>query len=140
MRSITTTCHGAKRSLLLLTLVLLGCGQSEYGDMAKVTGVVTLDGAPYPNAQVRFVPAEGRPSIGMTDSSGRYELVYIAQTKGAAPGEYSVDITTVYQSTSDTDGGVAPPEALPAKYNRTTELKETVEPGENEINFELTSK
>lgn len=140
MRSISTVCHAAKLPLLLLTLMALGCGQSPYGDMAEVTGVVTLDGSPYPNAQVRFVPQEGRPSIGMTDASGKYELVYTSEARGAAPGEYSIDITTVYDSSSDRDGGVAPPEVLPAKYNSKTELKETVEPGENEINFELSSK
>ncbi len=108
--------------------------------MSPVTGTITLDGSPYPSAQVRFVPETGRPSIGITDESGVYSLVYIRDEKGAAPGSYKVDITTVHVSASDADGGKEPPEKVPPRYNKVTELTATVEPGENVINFDLTSR
>jgi hypothetical protein len=108
--------------------------------MSPVTGTITLDGIPYPSAQVRFVPETGRPSIGITDESGVYSLVYIRDEKGAAPGSYKVDVTTVYVSSSDSDGGKEPAEKIPPKYNKATELTATVEPGENVIDFDLTSR
>lgn len=117
---------------------ITGCNSNS--GMSPVSGKVTLDGKPYANAQVRFVPESGRPSIGMTNEEGVYRLVYIRDTLGAAPGEYRVDITTVYQSSSDSGGGKEPPEKIPPKYNVRTELKKTVEPGANVIDFELVTK
>lgn len=126
-------------SAVLLSMVsFVGCNSNS--GMSPVSGKVTLDGKPYANAQVRFVPAAGRPSIGMTNEEGVYRLVYIRDTLGAAPGEYKIDITTVHQSSSDSGGGKEPPERIPPKYNVRTELKKTVEPGENVIDFELVSK
>jgi hypothetical protein len=117
---------------------LAGCDSGPR--LSPVSGTVTLDGQPYPNAQVRFVPETGRPSIGFTDESGVYQLVYIRDEMGTNPGSYAVDITTVHISQSDSDGGKEPPEKLPAKYNRQTELKADVQPGPNVIDFELKSR
>lgn len=78
--------------------------------------------------------------MGLTDESGNYTLVYMRDQRGALPGDYKVDITTVHVSTSDSDGGREPPEKLPAKYNRLTELKATVVDGPNTIDFDLTSR
>ncbi|HBJ36248.1 MAG TPA: hypothetical protein DDZ51_16155 [Planctomycetaceae bacterium] len=103
-------------------------------------GTITLDGKPYPSAQVRFVPESGRPSIGITDESGAYTLMFIRDEKGAAPGNYKVDVTTVHVSTSDTTGGKEPAEKILPKYNTMTELTATVEPGENVFNFDLMSR
>lgn len=119
-------------------LVTAGCDSGPA--ISPVTGTVTLDGEPYPSAQVRFVTASGRPAMGLTDESGNYTLVYMRDQRGALPGDYKVDITTVHVSTSDSDGGREPPEKLPAKYNRLTELKATVVDGPNTIDFDLTSR
>lgn len=128
----------AKITTIAAVLFIVGCDAGS--GLSPVTGTVTLDGKPYPNAQVRFVPDTGRPSIGYTDQSGAYSLIYIRDEMGAAPGNYRVDITTVHVSESDSDGGKEPPEKIPAKYNKTTELKADVQPGENVINFDLTSR
>lgn len=122
----------------VLAVSFVGCDSKP--DINLVTGKVTLDGSPYPNAQVRFVPESGRPAMGITDEAGNYSLTYLRGQQGAMPGSYKVDITTVYTSASDSDGGKEPPEKLPTKYNRLTELKATVEPGPNTFDFELTSK
>jgi len=119
-------------------MCIAGCNSGS--GLSPVTGTVTLDGKPYPSAQVRFVPETGRPSIGYTDESGVYSLIYIRDEMGAAPGSYRVDITTVHISESDSDGGKEPPEKIPAKYNKSTDLKADVQPGENLINFDLTSR
>jgi hypothetical protein len=119
-------------------LLIIGCDAGT--GLSSVTGTITLDGKPYPSAQVRFVPETGRPSIGITNESGTYSLIYIRDEKGAAPGSYKVDVTTVHVSASDTDGGKEPAEKVPPKYNKATELTATVESGENVIDFDLTSR
>lgn len=134
-----------KRISQFLTLVasvglLSFAGCDNNGGLSTVTGLITLDGNPYPNAQIRFVPTEGRPSTGLTDAEGKYKLHYLREQFGAHPGSYKVDITTAYTSTSDTDGGKKPPEKIPAKYNSKSELTAEVAQGLNEINFELKSK
>src|SRR5690554_4043220 len=57
----------------LLLVTVAGCGGS---DLPTVTGRVTLDGAPLPNAFVEFVPTEGQGSTssGRTDEAGEYDL------------------------------------------------------------------
>ncbi len=124
---------------LILSFSLAGCGGSIGGpELGRVTGVVTLDGAPLPDATVMFQPQNGRPSFGTTDSSGKYELGYTQGSAGAVLGENTVFIRTEIPGP---DG--QPPvqkEKLPAKYHNKTELKANVVPGANTFNFDLTSK
>ena len=122
---------------ILFCLLLAGCGSE--GDLASVKGKVTLSGEPLEGAIVQFQPTaeDGSPSAGKTDAKGRYELMYTFDTPGAMPGEHVVTIRTAaaYYEEEDTD---APPvERIPAKYNTRSELKRTVEPGKNTIDFEL---
>lgn len=112
-------------------LTSTGCGRGDRPDLGRVHGVVTLDGQPLAAAYVQFDPGTVRGSTGVTDAEGRYELVYIRDTKGAAVGEHTVRITT---------GTETDPEILPPRYHAQTTLKETVTPGQNEINFALTSE
>jgi hypothetical protein len=60
-----------------------------------------------------------------------------ASRKGAEPGEYTVHITLPKQGS---DGASSPQPKIPAKYNRQTELKATVQPGKNKLDFRLTSE
>lgn len=84
-------------------LVLSGCGGgTPVLDTEPVTGVVTLDGEPVPEATVLFSPVnegEGTPATGMTDSEGVYTLTArpAGGAKGEAgagttPGEYNVGV------------------------------------------------
>lgn len=120
-----------------------GCSQSEYGDLGHVTGTVTLDGQPYPNALVNFAPVSGgRSSQGITDQAGRYELIYIRTTRGAEPGQHKVIVTTVPAEESGMENrrGKQPVEVLPARYNTRSELIHQVERGPNTIDLDLKSK
>lgn len=125
---------------LALALFLAGCSANQYGDMGLVSGTVTLDGKPYPNAEVTFAPQEGRPSSGLTDEQGRYELRYIRTTMGAVPGEHRVRIETTPPLRDPSYRGPAFKDPIPAQYNRRSELTAVVEKGPNSIDFKLLSK
>ena len=127
-------------SSLALALFLAGCSASEYGDLGLVTGTVTLDGEPYPNAEITFAPQTGRPSSGMTDEQGHYQLRYIRETMGALPGEHRVRISTTPPLRDPSYRGPAFKDPIPAKYNRRTELTAMVEKGPNTFDFDLKSK
>ncbi len=121
-----------------LALVFIGgCGG---GDLAQVSGTVTLDGQPLEGAQVSFWPLDAeagsdRPSAGVTDGSGQYRLMYTAEEPGVLPGRHKVEISTA-------SGGEEGPKAerLPPRYNTNTELTAEVTSGRNTLDFELTSQ
>ncbi len=128
----------------MLLCILSGCSgkSNDLPDLAEVTGQVTLDGNPLPDAIIDFYPQgaqekkQSRASTAATDEEGKYSLMYNNNTAGAILGDHMVRI-------SKTEGGaeVAGPEMLPKKYNENTTLKATVtKDGPNTINFELKSK
>lgn len=122
---------------------LAGCGQDEYGDLGLVQGVVTLDGEPYPHAMIIFSPPGGeRPSQGITDETGHYELIYIRTTRGALVGDHKVSITTVPRMPEDGTANLRdrPKELIPPRFNKQTELIRTVQSGKNTFDFDLSSK
>src|SRR5262245_9061165 len=56
-------------------VVCLGCGTRA--DLATVTGKITIDGQPLPDAFVVFAPtASGTSSRGKTDAGGNYEMMF----------------------------------------------------------------
>lgn len=123
-------------ALLLPLFVCSGCSSGDFG---TVTGTVTADGKPLPNAMVSFIPQpDGRASAGMTGDDGSYELIYTQDQKGAKVGEHKVQITTAIESGDY--GSKAPRETLPAKYNVASELIREVKPGRNVFDFELDYK
>jgi hypothetical protein len=117
-------------------LVVLGCNSVDHPDLGYVEGTVTLDGEPVEGAYITFFQQGSRPSSGKTDENGYYELYYTNTAKGATPGEHTVRITT-HEAGDESEGIEGTEEKIPAKYNANTELTRTVEPGNNEINFEL---
>ena len=121
----------------LLLAFSAGCGKSR---LNAVTGTITLDGQPLPDATVVFTPvAGGRPAGGRTDDKGKYSLVYSRDTTGAEAGEHIVSITTA-DDIEQEDGSVASvPEKVPAKYNFQTELTAIVEVGSSVHDFRLES-
>jgi len=122
-----------------LPLALSGCGDAR----PSVTGKVTLDGSPLPDAIISFMPEseEGAPSFGRTDGQGNYTLQESQEAGGAAVGKYTVRITTYRDGQPEVDPPIPRvPEKVPPRYNLDTELTEEVKPGENVFNFPLTSK
>ena len=123
-------------ALALSCLAIAGCGSDN---MAAVRGQVTLNGQPLPGALVEFQPASpgGSPSSGTTDAEGRYELMYTFERAGAAPGEHIVSIRTGGTRVDSAGREVECRECVPAKYNTQTELRRTVAPGRNRLDFDL---
>lgn len=86
---------------LLFTVVLsalctlVGCGGRA--DLAKATGVVTLDGEPVPEAKIMFMPLDGGPrnSFGTTNEKGEFKLSTFGMNDGALVGRHAVTITKI---------------------------------------------
>lgn len=133
-----------------LMLALTGCGRGKQGpafDLTPVSGTVTLDGKPLPDADVGFYLQGDAPpgyfGVGAkTDASGKYTLM-VGESPGAVPGNYKV---TVSQLIGANGAPVTPEEgmdveqlkmmgevkeALPTKYSvlEQTELNAAVEKG-----------
>lgn len=88
---------------MVLLAALAGCSSgTETPETAPVTGRVLDGGDPIPNASVTFMPTGGRPSTGMTDNDGNFELRYTVSTDGALIGTHNVSISI---------GGPPPPPA-----------------------------
>lgn len=127
---------------ILFSVLLTGCpGGSDTPELGSVTGTVTLDKQPLPDATVQFTPSGGgRPASAVTESDGGYELMWSPGNPGATPGKYQVSITTASTKTDEATGEDVPiPEKVPAKYNAHTELEREVVAGSNSFNFDLDS-
>jgi hypothetical protein len=120
---------------VVFLVTTIGCQKNPA--IGKVTGTVTLDGKPLPNASVTFHPDNSNtiPSLGGTDPNGKYELFYTDGKTGAIPGQYTVTI-----STGQAWNNI--PETVPSQYldKTTSELQFVVKPGNQTINIELKSK
>ncbi|MGE3777879.1 MAG: carboxypeptidase-like regulatory domain-containing protein [Pirellulaceae bacterium] len=128
-----------KSAAVASVLLLAGCGGGTPSNVGVVSGVVTLDGQPLPDAIVTFTPA-GTGSVvrATTDAAGKYQLVYSPDVYGAEIGEYKVAISSYQTGDPDADPPKPKvPEKVPAKYNVKSELSAKVNAGENVLDFEL---
>ncbi|MFI4874615.1 MAG: carboxypeptidase-like regulatory domain-containing protein [Blastopirellula sp. JB062] len=117
-----------------------GCGNSEFADLSRVTGQVTMDGQPLAGVVVSYYPASGRPVKATTDDQGQYDLVYIRDVRGAEPGQYKVEIKKEFRPKTIEESRMKRASEIPARYNTNSTLTAEVVPGENVIDFELTSQ
>lgn len=135
----------------LLSSVLAGCGGSGIAEpeLATVTGVVTVDGAPGANLLITFEPQPkdikdvknvGAGSTAQTDEEGTFELNYKGK-KGAVVGKHLVRIAAI------AGGGPAGGEAavaagieIPPRYNSESDVVREVQKGDNSIDLEVTTK
>jgi hypothetical protein len=141
-----------------VVFVLSGCQQGKGLKTEFVTGVVTLDGVPLPEATITFSPvAEGEMASGFSDDKGSYKLSSSNgdAEKGALAGEYVVTVSKVEVTTYDENDPKAPrdpltgrgvtssqKQLLPDKYRSasTSPLKVEVKSGKNTINLEVVTK
>jgi len=126
--------------LALAVVVLTGCG----GPATVITGLVTLDGQPVPQAVLEFFPVsgKGRVSFAKADETGRYRVT-------VSPTKLSVVVTATkvdgqQQNPYDPDGPLIDRiiNYLPSRYGYQEKTPLTVDPVENEtttIELALTS-
>lgn len=126
---------------------LAGCGQ-DGPERGAVHGKVTLDGQPVEEGSIAFVPSgtNAGPAAGGTISGGEFS---ISEDAGPILGTNLVQIRWSRKTGKKVPAGSPAPagtmveeivEAIPAKYNSQSTLEKQIEAGDNEINFELTSK
>jgi hypothetical protein len=150
-------------ALALLTVVLLaGCDGGP--QLASVSGVVTVNGDPYPNALVSFQPVSegadkppGKGSMGQTDEKGRFTLQYDGKKSGAVVGKHIVRISTVPgkgskepvdTSLGSPDSGDLPKgvtglefDPIPVEWNeKSTRVFEVTAGGTDQANFVIETK
>lgn len=118
----------------------LGCGlkPGDQPELGLVRGIVTMDDKPLSAVTVIFSPQQGRSSMAMTDETGRYELNYLWNTRGAKLGRHTISVSTISEDDFGT-GGTAVRETIPEKYNTKSTLTADVQSGENLIDIPLVS-
>jgi len=120
--------------------LLMGCTS---GKEASVSGKVTLDGAPLDDANISFVPlSDGQRDAGWaTVSQGGYS---IPASSGLGIGKFRVEIRALRalgETTNRNDPSLLnAKEIIPSRYNSKSELIKEIKTGENNADFDLTSK
>jgi len=139
----------------LWLVALSGCDAGP--NYVPVSGVVTLDGKPYPEAVVLFMPRAteenpnpGRGSSSYTDANGRFQLKTIDGDEGAVVGKHMVQITTK-GTVLPIDPEVGSPDDLPPgtkqnidpiprEWNNPGKEFEVPPGGTDEANFDIVTK
>lgn len=133
----------------MLVMVAAGCSPDGFRRV-KVKGVVTLEGKPLANADLRFLPLadRGDEAIGLSGADGSFTLASARHgIAGAVPGEYAVIVNLPefeLQPVDPAEGtAVAPPAGknpIPAVYRSQsqTPLRVTIPEGGGSITIELT--
>ncbi|QDS98818.1 hypothetical protein [Adhaeretor mobilis] len=125
----------------VLVLACCGCGNQNVLGKVVVEGLITLDGEPIPNGEIRFYPSGDThgPVSGAPIKDGKY----VAKGKGGVPiGTHHVDIRAFRadkNAAADPEGGPAE-QYLPAKFNTETSLTATIEPSTTSLDFPLKSE
>ena len=134
------------RAACCVCLCLLGCGsEPAYVGPARyaLSGKVTLDGAPLDGGTISFIPqSKGNPAGGPI-AKGEYS---VAPDNGANAGSYRVEVRWLRptgEKYKDDDTGQmidVVKEAIPPKYNESSELKAEISAEKKSFDFELNSK
>ncbi len=141
--------YGGSVLVLLIGFLSSGCSEGDELPREAVSGTVTLDGTPLEKGSIQFSPVAGNPGASIEGggliTAGKFS---IPKNPGLVPGNYQVAIYAggskggaKGEKRPETGGPAPSKEAIPAKYNARTELKEEVKKGgPNDFKFELTSK
>jgi hypothetical protein len=132
---------------LLGAAALLAAGGCGSGNVAPVSGRVTLDGEPAAHARVTFQPlgsAEnpnpGPGSYAVTDADGRYALTVVGTKRpGAVVGRHRVSIRSSNGPSAEfPDAPPKPKKPVPKEYNKESALEfEVPKGGTAEADFKL---
>jgi hypothetical protein len=123
---------------LLGAAVVLGIGGCGSGNVAPVSGRVTLDGEPAANVRVTFQPLgsadnrnPGAGSYAVTDADGYYTLTVVGTHRsGAVVGKHRVSIQSSHGPSAEfPDAPPKPANPIPTKYNKESKLEFDVPKG-----------
>ncbi|QDU09860.1 carboxypeptidase-like regulatory domain-containing protein [Gimesia aquarii] len=109
------------RALFITSICIFLCGCTgrtgeDRKPVYKVSGTVSLSGAPVAGANVTFVSKEKQPvAYGRTNATGLYELMTYSPGDGAAAGRYSVLVNKYVGNATETSGSDAAHGADPTK-------------------------
>jgi hypothetical protein len=121
----------------LLVLLATGCGQSDWG---QLSGTVLLNGQPVGPGTITLEPvsADRAGAIASFAADGKYTVMSAGRKEGAPVGEYQVMIHGG-DSFGEETVGPKPKSAIPPRYANpnTSDLKVTIEGGENTFDFNL---
>lgn len=141
-------------ALLGASIVSYGCGdplaiQYEKLGLVEVSGTVKLDGQPLQNCTVYFEESESLFSSGVTDTQGRYQLMFDSRKSGVTKGEKTVRFkpgappSEKGQAANEEEDPDAKPAAagvsVPDCYNKDSKLKVTVSASDSSFDFDLKS-
>ena len=137
---------------MVFLLLLAGCGAGDGLERVPITGLLTVEETPLPNAVVQLLPAEGTPglgAVGMTDAEGKFEVISSRESdEGLPPGEYTVRVSRLVNP----DGTVVPPdepeadhpecrESVPRPYSGVNSpLKVVISPEGGDIKVNIPAK
>jgi hypothetical protein len=134
--------------LAILTLLFAaGCGGRK--DMGRVSGTVTYQGNPVPDAVLRFTVKDKSPGVARTDAAGRYTLTTLRKGDGGFAGASVVTITPwvepfIERPDDAITGRKPPPEVprpdIPDRYrtaDKTPLTPEIIAGKNNVIDFKL---
>lgn len=125
---------------------IAGCGPKS--DLLKVSGAISLNGAPLKSGSIRFTLTNSEKALSREASikDGQYSL---DQNKGLSPGSYHIVISAIDENSpmvtiKDSAGNpitTAHPDLIPPEYNTNSEKTIDVTPdGENHFVFDIVSK
>lgn len=133
-------------SVLVLALVVSGCGGSSGPERNSISGKVTLDGQPVEEGQITFTPTGDKGTVtGAEIKAGAYS---VPKENGPVIGSHKVSIRAS-RKTGRQVPAVAPApdgtmidvteEYIPTKYNFESTLTAEVKSGDNKnVDFALT--
>jgi hypothetical protein len=129
------------RVVVFTVLGFCSAGCTSDNSQGTVTGKVTLDGQPLKTGLIRFVPADGQSATAdATVTDGDFSAnVPVGEKRVQITAPKVVGQRKMYQ-TADSPMVDIIEELLPGRYNVRSDLTATVEPGRQQLTFELTSK
>ncbi len=136
-------------SAISLVVVVTGCGL-EY-KLVPVSGTISLDGKPLPDALILTQPigsadntTPGPGSFARTDAEGRFTMeLHSDDRKGAVPGECTVKIKEVGEKKASSDDSVSRGEVrsrIPLDYFEGLIQYTIPEGGTDSMDFDLKSE
>jgi hypothetical protein len=125
--------------LLIFIATFMGCSG---GTGVSISGKVTLDGEPLDDATISFVPiSSGQQDAGWaTVEDGRFT---VPTSSELGTGQFRIEIRALRsagQANSNDPTLVEAKEIIPIRYNLKSELTREIKIGQNQVDFDLTSK